>query len=81
MKKFTLLRIGKCYFNKNDNFAVAVLEGNRRTGYVLSGSHADRHIGIFTLKSRVIPNSGEWKEINHNEFRKICISHNGNPSI
>jgi hypothetical protein len=70
MKKFKLLRFGRCYINREGNFAIGLLSGDREHGYQFVCSHANPNIWFskFQLLSRIVPNDGSWIEISHLEF-------------
>jgi hypothetical protein len=70
MKKYRLLRFGHCYINRNGDFAIALLGGNKTRGYIFQASHTCRNFmpGKITIRSRVVPNDGYWVEIPPQEF-------------
>lgn len=70
MKKFTLLRFGHCYINREGDFAIGLLRGDKKHGYELAASHAHPNIllGKIQLQSRIIPNDGNWIEIHPETF-------------
>lgn len=65
MKKYKLLRFGKCYINKAGDFVIALLRGDNKHGYQFAGSHVNSSVltRTFQLLSRIVPNDGNWKEI------------------
>lgn len=65
MKKYRSFKFGKCYINKSGDFAVALLRGSKKNGYVFACSHAKPCAAMRTLNllSRIIPNDGEWTEV------------------
>lgn len=77
MRKYKLLRFGKCYINKECNLAVCLLYGDKKHGYYFIGSAAQPNIflGKFWLLSRVIPNDENWVEIDPGIFNVISAFH------
>lgn len=77
MKKFTLLRFGRCYINRQGDFTVALLRGDKKHGYQLAASHAHPNVwlGQIQLMSRVIPNDGSWTEIPPETFNVASAFH------
>lgn len=77
MKKFKLLRFGKCYVNRRGDIAVKLLRGNKRRGYQLEGScnNPIMFVGRFQLVSRVVPNDGNWIEITQAGFGVASTLH------
>jgi len=78
MKKYTLLRFGRCYINPEGDFVIGLLCGDKRHGYQLAASHANSNVwlGQIQLRTRVIPNDGRWTEISHSEFNVASAWHN-----
>lgn len=79
MKKYTLLRFGRCYINKAGDFAIALICGDKKHGYQFLGSHAHKSVmlGNFQLLSRVVPNDGNWIEIDEATFNAASAFHVG----
>lgn len=77
MNKYTLLRFGRCYLNREGDFAVALLRGDKKHGYILAASHAHPNVwlGQIQLMSRVIPNDGRWIEIAPEMFNVASTFH------
>ena len=77
MKKYTLLRFGHCYINREGDFAVSLLRGDKKHGYKLAASHANRNVwlGQIQLQSRIIPNDGSWIEIDPAIFNVASTLH------
>jgi hypothetical protein len=71
MRKYTFLRFGRCYTNKEGDIKVLLVTGNREVGYV--GLFDCRHPAVAShkiyLKSRVVLNNGSWTEVD-----KSCVS-------
>jgi hypothetical protein len=65
MKKYKLLKFGQCYINREGDFVIALLGGEKKKGYRFAGSHAHPYVvlGTFQLLSRIVPNDGNWIEI------------------
>jgi len=77
MKKFKLLKFGQCYINQTGDFVIALLSGDKKHGYQFAGSHANPAVwlGTFQLLSRVIPNDGNWSEVDHAMFNVASALH------
>lgn len=77
MKKYKLLRFGHCYINREGDFAVALLRGDKRHGYVFAASHAHPLVwlGRIQMMSRVVPNDGNWREIDTDMFKAASAFH------
>lgn len=77
MKKYTLLRFGRCYMNREGDFAVALLRGDKKHGYQLAASsaHPNVWLGQIQLLTRVIPNDGNWVEIAPEMFNVASAFH------
>lgn len=77
MNKFTLLRFGHCYLNREGDFAVALLRGDKKHGYELAASHVHPNVwlGKIQLMSRVVPNDGNWIEIDPAMFNVASAFH------
>jgi hypothetical protein len=83
MKKYKLLRFGRCYINKAGDFAIALIRGDKKHGYQFLGSHAHTSVmlGNFQLLSRIVPNDGNWIEIDEAEFSAASAFHVGGYAI
>lgn len=77
MKKYTLLRFGHCYINREGDFAVALLRGDKKHGYQLAASsaHPSVWLGYIQLLTRIIPNDGNWIEIAPEMFNVASAFH------
>lgn len=77
MKKFKLLRFGKCYINREGDFVIALLRGSKKKGYLFAGSNANPSVwlGTFSLLSRIVPNDGNWIEIDKQTFNVASAFH------
>lgn len=77
MKKFTLIRFGHCYINRQGDFAVALLRGDKKHGYQLAASsaHPNVWLGQIQIQTRVIPNDGSWMEIDPAMFNVASACH------
>lgn len=77
MKKFKLLRFGHCYINREGDFAVALLHGDKKHGYQFAASHAHPLVwlGKIQMLSRVVPNDENWREIDLNTFKAASAFH------
>ncbi len=77
MKKFTLLRFGHCYINRQGDFAVALLRGDKKHGYQLAASsaHPNVWLGQIQILTRVIPNDGSWIEVAPEMFNVASACH------
>lgn len=77
MKKYKLLKFGKCYINTEGDFVIGLLRGDKKHGYTFAGSHAHPHVwlGTFQLMSRVITNDGNWKEIDPSMYNVASALH------
>lgn len=73
LKKFKLLRFGKCYLSKDGALAIALAEGDRKKGYLCAVSSSKFYVGgRLHIQSRIIPNDGVWYEIPVEAFRDIA---------
>lgn len=56
---------------------IGLLKGEHKKGYIFAGSHAKPSVflGWFQLQSRVVPNDGNWKEIDHAMFNVASAYH------
>ncbi len=70
MKKYKLLKYSQCYINKRGNFIICLIRGNKRLGYIFTGSHSNLPVilGTFQLMSRIIFNNGNWIKIDPNVY-------------
>ena len=70
MKKYRLLRFGHCYITKNGDFAVALIGGNKKYGYIFKSAHTCRTFlpDKIQIRSRIVPNDGYWCEISPQDF-------------
>lgn len=77
MKKFKLFRVGRFYLNKTGDMAFGLVRGSKQKGYQFVGTHANRLLLInkFQLQSRVVPNDGNWQEIDHSLFDVVSKLH------
>jgi len=77
MKKYKLLRFGKCYINKEGDFTICLLGGNKHNGYQFAGSHANPvvFLGKFYLLSRIVLNDKHWIEIKPEVFNVASALH------
>jgi len=77
MKKYKLLRFGQCYINREGDFAIGLLSGDKKHGYEFAGSHAHPKVmlGKFYLLSRIVPNDGNWIEIDPQQFNAASTLH------
>jgi hypothetical protein len=77
MKKFKLLKFGRCYINREGDLAVALLRGDKKHGYQLAASsaHPNAFLGKIQLLSRVVPNDGNWIEIDSALFNVASAFH------
>ena len=77
MKKYRLLHYGHCYINKNGDFAVALIGGDKKHGYIFQASHTCRDFftGKIYIRSRIVPNDGHWMEISPQDFVASTIMH------
>ncbi len=77
MKKYKLLRFGHCYINREGDFIVALMSGDKKHGYQFVGSHANPCVllGNFQLLSRIVPNDGNWNEITTDMFNLASTCH------
>ena len=77
MKKYKLLKFGQCYINRDGDFVIGLLKGDKKHGYLFAGSHAKPNviIGTFQLLSRIVPNDGNWIEIDHSMFNVASAFH------
>jgi hypothetical protein len=75
--KYKTLKFGKCYINKAGDFAIGVLCGDKKHGYQFAGTHAHPYVwlGQFQLESRIVPNDGNWKEIEMEMFNAVAAFH------
>jgi hypothetical protein len=75
-KKFKLLRFGKSYLSRDGELAVVLKSGDRKKGYKLAVSSARYFLnGDLQVLSRVIPNDGEWWELEFASFRDVAFMH------
>ena len=77
MKKYKLLRFDRCYLNKEGDFVIGLLSGCKKHGYTFVGSHANHAVflGTFRLLSRVVPNDGNWIEVDPQTFNVASSLH------
>ncbi len=77
MKKHKLLRFGHCYINREGDFVIALMDGDKKHGYQLVGSHANPCVmlGKFQLLSRIVPNDGNWIEVSTDMFNVASACH------
>ena len=77
MKKYKLFRFGHCYINREGSFAIGLLRGDKRHGYQFAASYANPilWLGKIQVQSRIVPNDGNWTEINNNMFKVASASH------
>lgn len=77
MLKFKLLKFGQCYINREGDFVIGLLRGDRKHGYQFAGSHANPAVwlGTFQLQTRAIPNDGNWIEIEPEMFNVASALH------
>ena len=77
MKKHKLLRFAHCYINQEGDFVIGLLSGDKKHGYQFAGSHANPSVwlGTFQLMSRIVPNDGNWIEIDHKIFNVASVLH------
>lgn len=77
MKKYKLLRFGHCYINREGDFAIGLLRGDKKSGYELAASHAHPNawLGKIHILSRVVPNDGNWVEIDPQMFNVASAFH------
>jgi hypothetical protein len=70
MKKYRLLRFGHCYITKNGDFAVALIGGNKKRGYIFKAAHTCRLFILdkVQIRTRGVPNDGNWVEITPQDF-------------
>lgn len=77
MRKYKLLKFGRCYINKEGDMAIGLLYGNKRYGYQLAGSsaHPSVNLGRFQMLSRIVDNDGNWTEIDVNLYNLVHTYH------
>ncbi len=77
MKKYKLLRFGHCYINREGDFVVGLLYGDKKNGYFLAASHANPSVWLGTIQmlSRVVPNDGNWIDIDPEVFNVASALH------
>jgi len=77
MRKYKLLRFGRCYINREGDFVIGLLSGDKSNGYKFAGSHANPLVFLrkFQLLSRVVPNDGNWIEIDTVMFNVASALH------
>jgi len=75
--KYKTLKFGKCYINKAGDFAIGVLSGDKKHGYQFAGTCAHPYVwlGQFQLQSRLVPNDGNWREIEVEMFNAVSALH------
>jgi len=83
MKKFKLLRIGKCYLNREGDMVVALVKAHKNPGfktqsYQFVGSFVNKFFPVFKfqLLSRIVPNDGSWTEVDTHMFKVVQALHN-----
>jgi len=56
---------------------VALMHGDKMHGYQFMGSHAHPNVFIrrFQLLSRIVPNDGNWKEVDPQMFNVASAFH------
>jgi hypothetical protein len=76
-KKIKILRFGHCYINRVGDFTIALLSGNKKSGYVFSASHANPSVFLGKIQSlsRTVPNDGNWVEIKVDMFKIASACH------
>jgi hypothetical protein len=77
MKKYKLLKFGRCYINQKGDFVIGLMSGKKKYGYYLVGSHANTSVflGHFWLESRIVPNDGNWIEVHPKMFNVASALH------
>jgi hypothetical protein len=77
MNKYKLFRFGHCYLNKDGDFVIGLVDGDKKRGYNFLGSHAKPSVFMtgFQLLSRVIPNDGNWQEVSIDMYKVIREFH------
>lgn len=77
MNKYKLLRFGRCYINRGGDFVIGLLGGDKKHGYQFAGSHANRAVwlGKIQVLSRIVPNDGNWIEIDPATFNIASACH------
>jgi hypothetical protein len=70
MKKYKLLRFGHSYINRTGDFAVSLMYGDKKHGYVFAAQHANPAVWLGTVQtlSRIVPNDGNWIDISPEQF-------------
>lgn len=77
MKKYKLLHFGHCYINRQGDFIIALLSGDKKRGYTFAASHANptAFLGKIHSLSRTVPNDGSWIEIDKGTFNIAAECH------
>lgn len=65
MKKYKLLRFGRCYVNSIGDLIIVLLRGDKKHGYSFAAhfTHPFITLGSLQIQSRIVPNDGSWREI------------------
>jgi len=77
MKKYMLLRFGRCYLNREGDFVIALLRGDKSHGYEFAASHAHSSVwlGRIYIRSRVVLDDGNWIEVDPSVFNAASALH------
>lgn len=77
MKKYKLLRFNRSYINRSGDFAVSLMYGDKKQGYVFAASHANPTVWLGTVQTitRIVPNDGNWSEIQPEQFNLASALH------
>lgn len=75
--KYKGLKFGQPYINQERSFIFVLVGGSKKKGYHFVGSHSHPSVilGDFYLLSRVVPNDGNWLEINYKTFNDASTFH------
>ena len=76
-KNIKILRFGKYYINREGDFVIALLRGDKKHGYTFSASHANpaAWLGQIHTRSRTVPNDGNWIEVDMGAARLAAGCH------
>jgi len=77
MRKYKLFRFGHYYINREGSFAIGLLYGDKRHGYLFAASYANPilWLGKIQIQSRIVPNDDNWIEIDRAMFNVASILH------
>lgn len=76
-KDIKILRFRKCYINRDGDFVISLLHGDKKHGYTFAASHANpaAWLGKIHTLSRTVANDGNWVEVDKGTFNVAAGCH------